>query len=63
MYCCKDGVSREIKSKADFVRTDVPERADANGFIACAQILLEGLNAASILNKDSVLCVKPVLRI
>lgn len=61
MYCSKDDVCREVKSKARFIRVVVPERADANGLIACAQKSLGVIGAIDILSKDSVLSVKPVL--
>ena len=64
-YCMKDDTTQEIRCCTRFLSVEVPQKADADGLIACLGDALGAFGVSNILCRESILGVaadgKPVL--
>ena len=64
-YCIKDDASKEIRSCTRYLSLEVPQKADADGLIACLGNALGAFGVSDILQRESVLGVaaegKPIV--
>ena len=64
-YCIKDDASKEIRSCTRYLSLEVPQKADADGLIACLGNALGAFGVSNILQRESVLGVaaegKPIV--